>query len=81
MSLQRRFKNKQVIPVVDNSKDDRWMGVRQAAAYTKIGRGALRKLADNRGIPCILRGKNDKVLFDRLDLDRYMESLKIGVAA
>jgi excisionase family DNA binding protein len=71
MSLQRRFKNKPAVTPIVDSKDDRWMSVKQAAAYTKVGRNALRKLADSRTIPHILRGKNDKVLFDRLDLDRY----------
>ena len=78
MSLQRRFKNKSAVPVLDNSKDDRWMNVRQAAVYTKIGRNELRRLADSRAIPHILRGKNSKVVFDRLDLDRYMEKQKVG---
>lgn len=83
MSLQRRFKQTKPAPVllIDSAKEDRWMDVKQAAVYTKIGRHALRGLADVRAIPHTTHGKNQKIIFDRLDLDVYMESLKVGVAA
>jgi Helix-turn-helix domain len=80
MSLQARFKKPLPVPVVD-SHLDRWMNIKQAASYTKIGRAALRELAAKRAIPHQTRGKNDKVIFDRLDLDRYMESQKVGAAS
>lgn len=84
MSLQSRFKKPKTPPptiVTTDVKYDRWLGVREAAAYTKLGRNKLRELAVQRVIPHTLNGGNDKVIFDRLDLDRYMESKKVGVLA
>jgi excisionase family DNA binding protein len=44
-----------------------------------VGTGTVRKLVKDRAIPHVPEG--NKFLIDRLDLDRWIEKAKVGVAA
>ncbi len=83
MSLQKRFKKSLAVslPQVPEIKYDRWLGIKEAAAYAKIGRNTLRQLAAENKIPHQCQGGNGKLIFDRLDLDHYRETQKVGVVA
>jgi len=77
MSLQKRFK-KPVTPIVAIS-GPRLLSVKDAAAYLGAHLWAIRQMVRNRELPYVQIGR--KHLIDRLDLDRYIEKIKIGVAA
>ena len=80
MSLQKRFKKPPVIPpVVTPFTGPRLLRIKQAAAYLSVGTGTVRKLVKDRAIPHVPEG--NKFLIDRLDLDRFIERRKVGVAA
>jgi excisionase family DNA binding protein len=53
--------------------------IKPAAAYLSLGVGTLRKMVKDRTIPHIPEG--NKILIDRLDLDRFIERRKIPAAA
>jgi excisionase family DNA binding protein len=80
MSIQKRFKKPPTtIAAVTPFTGPRLLRVKPAAAYLSLGVGTLRKMVKDRTIPHIPEG--NKILIDRLDLDRFIESRKVGVAA
>ena len=59
--------------------DPRLMRVSAAAEYLSLGAKALRKLISEGKLPFVqLHGKNSPFLLDRRDLDRFIDSHKIG---
>jgi excisionase family DNA binding protein len=80
MSIQKRFKKTPTtITAVAPFTGPRLLRIKPAAAYLSLGVGTLRKMVKDRTIPHIPEG--NKILIDRLDLDRFIESRKVGVAA
>ncbi len=77
MSLQKRFK-KPDAPVVAIS-GPRLLSVKDAATYLGAHLWAIRQMVRKRELPYVQIGR--KHLIDRLDLDRYIERNKVGVAA
>ena len=64
--------NKPAAPAVE----PRLLNIKQASAYTGATIWAIRSLQWNRAVPFL---KTDKILFDRKDLDFYIESQKVPV--
>jgi excisionase family DNA binding protein len=54
--------------------EPRLLPVKEAAAYLGATIWFIRSLAWNRAVPHVVFGK--RILFDRADLDRYLESQK-----
>lgn len=81
MSLQNRFRKPSVVSAtsVVPSVGPRLLRIKPAAAYLSLGVGTLRQMIKHRAIPRIAEG--NEVLIDRLDLDRFLERRKVGVAA
>jgi excisionase family DNA binding protein len=80
MSIQKRFKKSPtIITAVNPFTGPRLLRIKPAAAYLSLGVGTLRKMVKDRTIPHIPEG--NKILIDRLDLDRFIERRKVGVAA
>ena len=63
----------QVVSIV--SIEPRLLTVRQAAAYLGATVWFVRTLAWSRNIPHLILGK--RMVFDKADLDRYVDSLKV----
>ena len=78
MSLQNRFKKSSVVTAtsVVPFVGPRLLRIKPAAAYLSLGVGTLRKMVKDRSIPHIPEG--NKILIDRLDLDRFIERRKVG---
>jgi excisionase family DNA binding protein len=77
MPIQKRFK-KPVVPVVAIN-GPRLLSLKDAAVYLGARLWAVRQMVRNRELPYVQIGR--KYLIDRLDLDRFVERNKIGVAA
>jgi excisionase family DNA binding protein len=77
MPIQKRFK-KPVVPAVAIS-GPRLLSIKDAAAYLSARVWAIRQLVRNREIPYVPVGRGFKI--DKIDLDRWIESQKVGVAA
>ena len=77
MPIQKRFK-KPVVPAVAIS-GPRLLSIKDAAAYLSARVWAIRQLVRNREIPYVPVGRGFKI--DKIDLDRWIERQKIGVAA
>ena len=77
MPIQKRFK-KPVVPVVAIN-GPRLLSLKDAAVYLGAHLWAVRQMVRNRELPYVQIGR--KYLIDRLDLDRFVERNKIGVAA
>jgi len=56
----------------------RLLRLKEAAAYLGTTEGAVRRLVRRRDAPFLIIGH--RYLIDRLDLDRYVEKKKLGVA-
>jgi excisionase family DNA binding protein len=56
----------------------RLVSPKDAAAYLSMSIDVVREMIQKREIPYILNGR--RYLLDRLDLDRYIEKIKIGAA-
>jgi excisionase family DNA binding protein len=54
--------------------EPRLLRVKEAATYLSCTVWFIRSLAWNRAVPHVVFGK--RILFDRADLDRYLESQK-----
>lgn len=79
MSLQNRF-NKPVVPAIPILVNDtRLLTVKAAARYLSMSMDVVRELIRKREIPYVPNGR--RYLLDPIDLDRYIEKIKIGVAA
>jgi excisionase family DNA binding protein len=78
VSLQQRFK-KQLPQPVFSGAGNRGLGMKEAAAYIGAHEWFVRRLVRSGGIPYMKFGKTYAI--DKLDLDRYMEKVKMGVAA
>ena len=77
MPIQKRFK-KPVVPVVAIS-GPRLLSVKDAATYLGAHLWAIRQMVRKREIPYVQIGR--KHLIDRLDLDRFVERNRVGMAA
>lgn len=77
MPIQKRFK-KPIAPFMAIS-GPRLLSVKDAATYLGAHLWAIRQLVRNRELPYVQIGR--KYLIDRMDLDRFVERNKIGVAA
>ncbi len=77
MPIQKRFK-KPVVPVVAIN-GPRLLSLKDGAVYLGAHLWAVRQMVRNRELPYVQIGR--KYLIDRLDLDRFVERNKIGVAA
>jgi excisionase family DNA binding protein len=77
MPIQKRFK-KPVVPVVAIN-GPRLLSLKDAAVYLGAHLWAVRQMVRGRELPYVQIGR--KHLIDRLDLDQYIEEIKIGVAA
>jgi excisionase family DNA binding protein len=77
MPIQKRFK-KPATPVVAIS-GPRLLSLKDAAVYLGAHLWAVRQMVRGRELPYVQIGR--KHLIDRLDLDRFVERNKIGVAA
>ena len=77
MSIQKRFK-KPVAPAVAIS-GPRLLNPKAAATYLSMSIDVVRDLIKNRQLPYIQNSR--RYLLDRVDLDRYIEKIKIEVAA
>ena len=80
MSLQNRFKKPAAAlqPTVAIA-GPRLLGLKDAAVYLSAHLWAVRQMVRNRELPFVKIGR--KILIDRVDLDRYVERNKVGVAA
>ena len=65
-------------PVVSAGVSPRLLGVKATAAYLNATIWAVRSLAWHRAVPFLKIGK--RVLFDKADLDAYIENHKTAVA-
>lgn len=63
-----------VIFQVESVPEERYMEVPRAAKYLGVSNSRMQQLADKGYIPCKRRGR--RRAFDKLDLDKYMESLE-----
>ena len=52
---------------------------KSAAAYLSMSIDVVRDMIQHRRIPYVQNGR--RYLIDRLDLDRYIERVKVGIAA
>ena len=79
MSIQSRFKKSAapVTPILVN--ETRLLTVKAAAKYLSMSMDVVRDLIRKREIPYVPNGR--RYLLDPIDLDRYIERIKIGVAA
>jgi len=61
----------------------RLLNVRNAAVYLGVPVGTLRRWAHNRQIPFVKsgEGRSSTVLFDRVDLDAWIEAHKVPADA
>jgi len=76
MSIQKRFKKPPTtITAVTPFTGPRLLRIKSAAAYLSLGVGTLRKMVRDR---TILHSRGNKILIDRLDLDRFIEHRKVG---
>jgi hypothetical protein len=74
------MKNKKTSPVATGvSVEPRYFTLKQASLYTGATIWCLRNLAWDRRVAFVKLGH--KIVFDRHDLDRYIESQKTAVAA
>ena len=83
MSLQNRFK-KNPAPVAVSFSGPRLLTLKQAAEYIGHSVDLVREMVNSRELPHIPKGRGEErnhVLVDRLDLDRWVEKKKVGVAA
>jgi excisionase family DNA binding protein len=76
VSIQKRFV-KAPAPAV-HIVGPRLVSPKDAAAYLSMSVDVVREMIQKRQIPYILNGR--RYLLDRLDLDRYIEKIKIGAA-
>jgi excisionase family DNA binding protein len=84
MSLQKRFKKSvppapPAYPAPISISGPRMLKMTDAAAYLGAHPNAVREMVRRREIPYVKIGHT--YLIDKLDLDRYIEKNKIGVAA
>jgi excisionase family DNA binding protein len=78
MALQKRFK-KQPTAIPSVISGPRLISAKAAAEYLSMSIDVVRDLIQTRQIPYIPNGR--RYLLDRADLDRYVEKMKVGVAA
>jgi len=76
VSIQKRFMRapSPAVQIVG----PRLVSPKDAAAYLSMSIDVVRAMIQKRQIPYILNGR--RYLLDRLDLDRYIEKIKIGTA-
>jgi excisionase family DNA binding protein len=67
------------IPVPTTAPEPRMLNVKQAAAYTGATVWQVRTWAWHRVVPFVKFGP--RILFDKSDLDRHIESQKVRAAA
>jgi excisionase family DNA binding protein len=72
--MARASKKISVVPAVQ----PRLLTIRAAAAYLSASVWAIRTLAWSQAVPYVKIG--NRILFDRADLDAYVERAKFGVA-
>jgi excisionase family DNA binding protein len=78
MSLQERFK-KAAPPTVVPFTGSRLLTLKEAAQYISHCYDFMRDMVNRGEIPYVPKG--DQKLVDRLDLDKWIEKNKVGVAA
>jgi excisionase family DNA binding protein len=81
MSLQKRFKKSPVVtlPAPHDISGPRLLNIKAAASYLGAHAWAVRQMVRSRQLPHVKIGHG--YLIDKLDLDRYIERNKIGIAA
>jgi excisionase family DNA binding protein len=81
MALQKRFKRSPVvtIPHPTVTAGPRMLNIKDAAVYLGAHPWAVRQMIRRRDIPYAKIGHG--YLIDKLDLDCYIERIKVGVAA
>jgi excisionase family DNA binding protein len=81
MPLQKRFKQSPVVSLSPPHpiSGPRLLNTNDAAAYLGAKRWAVRRMVRSRKLPYVPIGR--AYLIDKLDLDRYIDQNKIGVAA
>jgi excisionase family DNA binding protein len=78
VSLQQRFEKKPPAPVFIGT-GNRGLEMKEAAEYIGAKEWFVRRLVRRGGIPYMVFGRT--YVIDKLDLDRFMEKSKLGVAA
>jgi excisionase family DNA binding protein len=78
MPIQKRFKKPTSVASTTIS-GPRLLSLRDSANYLGAHVWAIRQMVRKREIPYIQIGR--KYLIDRMDLDRFVERNKVGVAA
>jgi excisionase family DNA binding protein len=81
MALQKRFKKPPVttLPTPHAISGPRLLNLKDAAAYLGAHLWAVRQMVRRRELPHVKIGRGQ--LIGKLDLDRYIDRNKIGVAA
>jgi excisionase family DNA binding protein len=79
MSLQSRFKKPVQPAVVIQFNGPRLLTLKEAAQYISHCYDFMRDMVNSGEIPYVPKG--DQKLVDRLDLDKWIEKNKVGVAA
>lgn len=77
VAIQKRFKKPVSIPTP--FVGPRLLSLKDSASYLGAHLWAVRQMVRNQELPYVQIGR--KFLIDRIDLDRYIEQNKIGVAA
>ena len=68
--------NRQSVP--DHHPDRRYLWIKEAAEYLRATEWFMYSLTWKRAIPFMKIGK--RLVFDRIDLDNYMQNAKVGTA-
>ena len=77
MAIQKRFKKS--IPPATPIAGPRLLSLKDSATYLGAHLWAIRQMVRNQELPYVQIGR--KFLIDRIDLDRFVERNKVGVAA
>jgi excisionase family DNA binding protein len=84
MSLQSRFKKPPQPSVVIQFSGARLFTLKQAADYICHSVDLVRDMVEHGELPHVKKGEGEQrthYLIDRLDLDKWIEKNKVGVAA
>lgn len=73
------MKSRKKLQATPVAVEPRLLGIKATAAYLGVTTWFARSLYWNRTIPTLRLGK--RILFDKADLDRYVESQKVSAAA